>query len=261
MKRFKKAIALVATLAFCVVPFFSNSITAKAEGATTYSLKYVESLGEWRFQEGSWSESGYDMGLYYMYQNIKDGDTIVIVGGHQHLDIDLNVRLSNLTTYDCGTIVVKANGIDEVYILTQSTVAINSNVTYAEVYGSATVNFNNNVGTLKVLNTKENLLYASVNVLGTVDYLYCGGKDYAHYELYNFEVGSLAIADGSLKTDASKFSNTPVVTPAPAPSTPVAGSSGEYDEVPKTADMHFNPLWLVGMAVICFAGAYKLREE
>ena len=261
MKFMKKTIAFIAMLALCVVPFFSGSITAKAEGATTYSLKYVESLGQWRYQVNSWTDNDNGRELYYMYQSIKDGDIIVISGGHADLTLDLNVKLNNLTTYDCGTIVVNSKGIDNVYILTQSTVAINGDVTYAEVYGYSYVNFNNNVGTLKILSEKEDLLRANVNVIGTVNYLYGAGMNYKHYELYNFQAGSLSIENGAVKADASKYSSTPVATPAPAPSTPAAGTSGEYDDVPKTADMSFNPLWLVGMAVICFAGAYKLREE
>lgn len=261
MKRFKKVIALVAAIALCVVPFFSNSITAKAEGATTYSLKYVESLGEWRFQEGTWSESGFDRELYYMYQDIKDGDIIVITGGHKDLTLELNVRLSNFTSIDCGTIVVKSPGIDNVYILNQSTVAINGDVTYAEVYDYSNVNFNNNVGTLKVLSSKDDNLHANINALGTVNYLCGSGANYKLYEYYNFVTDSLRITNGYVNTDESKYSKEPVAAPAPAPSTPAAGNSSEYDEVPKTADMHFNPLWLVGMAVICFVGAYKLREE
>ena len=110
-----------------------------------------------------------------------------------------------------------------------------------------------------ILSAKEDLLHASINVLGTVDYLYGGGQNYMHFEHYNFQAGSLVISEGSVKTDESKYSKVPVATPAP--SAPATGNSGEYDEVPKTADMHFNPLWLVGMAVICFVGAYKLREE
>lgn len=261
MKLFKKTIALVAAIALCVVPFFSSSMTVKAEdGPKTYSIDYVEALGQWRYQEGSWVDGNFHRELYYMYQDIKDGDIIVVSGNHD-LTLDLNVRLSNLTAHSCGTIVVNSKGIDKVYIMDHCTIAINGDVTYAEVYGSSKVNFNNNVGTLKILSERENLLYASINVLGTVDYLYGGGKDYMHFEHYNFEAGSLVISEGSVKTDASKYSKVPVTTPAPAPSTPATGNSGEYDEVPKTADMHFNPLWLVGMAAICFVGAYKLREE
>lgn len=259
MKFMKKAVALVAAIALCVVPFLSASMTVKAEGPTTYSIKYVEHLDQWRFQVGTWSDTSNHRELYYMYQDIKEGDTIVIAGGHKDLTLDLNIRLGNLTTYDCGTIVVNSKGIDKVYILNQSTVAINGDVTYAEVYGYSSVNFNNNVATLKILSENEDLLRSSINVLGTVNYLYGAGQNYKHFELYGFQAGSLSIVNGTIKTDASKYSTTPVTTTTPQ--APAAGSSDEYDEVPKTADMTFNPLWLVGMAVICFAGAYKLREE
>jgi 3-oxoacyl-ACP reductase-like protein len=66
--------------------------------------------------------------------------------------------------------------------------------------------------------------------------------------------------EGTLKTADTNYSKTPSAAPAPAPSTPSA-PSGEYDDVPKTADMRFNPLWLVAMSVACFAGCYILKKE
>lgn len=261
MKFMKKTIALIAAIALFATPFLSNSITAKAEGPTTYTIKYVDHLDQWRFQPSEWTLTEPHRELYYMYQEIKDGDIVVISGGHKDLILDLNVRLSNLTTYDCSTIVVNSKGIDNAYILNQSTVAINGDVTYAEVYGTSNVNFNNNVGTLKILSENEEVLRPNVSVVGTVNHLYGAGKSYKHFEFYNFEANSLRIQSGSIVADVSKYSKEPVSTPAPTPSAPTTGTSGEYDDVPKTGDMSFNPLWLVGMAVICMVGAYKLREE
>lgn len=261
MKRFKKTIALFAAALCCIIPFWNASFTVNAEGATTYYLKYVDASGEWRFQKGTWEENGYHRELYYMHQEIKDGDLIVIDGYHS-LNLTVNVRLNNLTVVHGSDIVVTANGIDNVFVINGSICSINGDVTNADVYANSIANFNNNVGTLRVLEEKDNILHATVAVVGTVNHLYAGGKDYKHYEFYNFEANSLRITDGALKTEASKYSTTPsATTPSTTPAGSTGGASDEYDDVPKTADARFNPLWLVGMAAICMVGAYKLREE
>ncbi len=260
MKRFKKTIALLAAALCCIIPFWNTSLTANAEGATTYYLKYVDASGEWRFQKGTWEENGYHRELYYMQQDIKDGDLIVI-DGYQPLNLTVDVRLNNLTVVHGSDIVVTAKSIDNVFVINGSTCSVNGNVTNADVYANSVANFNNNVGTLRVLEEKENILHATVAVVGTVDKLYAGGKDYKHYEFYNFEANSLRIVDGALKTDVSKYSPTPSANTPSAPSGNTGGGNAEYDDVPKTGDARFNPLWLIGMAAVCMVGAYKLREE
>lgn len=257
MKRFKKTIALFAAALCCIIPFWNTSLTANAESATTYYLKYVDASGEWRFQKGTWEEGGYHRELYYMQQDIKDGDLLVI-DGYQPLNLTVDVRLNNLTVVHGNDIVVTAKSIDNVFVINGSTCSVNGNVTNADVYANSVANFNNNVGTLRVLEENDNILHATVAVVGTVNHLYAGGKDYKHYEFYNFEANSLRIVDGALKTDVSKYNTTPS---ASTPAAPSGGNSGEYDDVPKTADSRFNPLWLIGMAAICMVGAYKLKEE
>lgn len=263
MKHIKKTIIIFTMALFCLVPFFATSMTARAEESVTYYLRYVEANGEWRFQTGAWADDGFHRELYYMHQAIKDGDKIVIQDATHTIDLTVNVRLSNLTVATCPLAVVTANGIDEVYIINDGVAAINSDVTYAEVYDSSRCNFNQNVGTLKVL-SQNDFLTSSINVLGTVDHLYGAGKVYKHFEYYNFEAGSLVIEKGIIKTDKSKYSDVPpAATPAPAPSTNTGSgaSSGEYDDVPKTGDIRFNPLWLVMIAGVCLAGAYRLKKN
>ncbi len=262
MKSFKRTTALFAAALLCLVFFFNLSLTAKAEGPVTYSLRYVDSINQWRYQTGTWQDSGFYRELYYMEQDIKDGD-IIVIDGTKPLDLTLNVRLSNLTIVNSTDTVVTAKSFDEVFVLNSSVCAINGDVTKASVYANSVTNFNNNVGELNLLEAKQDLLRATVAVVGTVNHVYAAGQHYKHFEFYNFEANSLLIQNGTLKTDASKYSTTPsAATPAPAPSTPAApGTSGEYDDVPKTADVRFNPLWLVGIAAVCMAGAYKLKEE
>ena len=93
------------------------------------------------------------------------------------------------------------------------------------------------------------------------------GKDYKHFEFYNFAANTLRIEEGELKTEKGNYSETPqaaTTTPStttPSTSTGSNSSSGDYDDVPKTGDIRFNPLWLVLAAGICFIGAYRLKKN
>ena len=239
MKLFKKTISIFVMAVLCFMCFFNTSITADAAEPTTYYLKYVSANSDWRYQVGEWKADGYHRELYYMQQEIKDGD-IIVVDSTVNLTLELNVRLSNLTIVSANTAVVYAKGYDNVYVLSGSRCAINGDVTNADVYGNAVVNFNNNVGFLRILDENGTNLQATVNCLGTVDHLYGGSPTQMVYENYSYAKDSLRIVDGVNKTDVTKFTSTPPATTT-TPSTPSTPSnnnnnSNEYDEVPKTGD-------------------------
>lgn len=263
MKQMKKSIMFFAVALFCMVPFFAASMTAQAAEPVTYYLKYVDNEDEWRYQVGTWQDGGSHRELYYMKQDIKDGD-LVVVDGYEPLDLSVDVRLNNLTVVHGSHIVVAAKSFDNVFVINGSTAAVTGDVTYAEVYDASICNFNSNVGTLKVLSEKENELKASVAVVGTANHLYAGGKDYKHFEFYSFAANTLRIENGSLKTDKANYSETPqaTTTTTTTPSTGTSsGSSSEYDDVPKTGDARFNPMWFVMIAGVCLAGAYRLKKN
>lgn len=263
MKLLKKSILLFATTLFCMVPFFAASITASAEESVTYYVKYVESAGEWRYQTGSWDDNGYHRELYYLQQSMKDGDILVVDDSGHDLKLELSVRLSNLTVVHSPAAVITAKSIDNVYVINDSICAVNGDVTYAEVYDASAVNFNNNVGTLKILSEKYDDLRATVSVVGALDYVYASGKSYKHFEFYSFAKDSFRLEKGVLTTDASKYSDTAQTTASTATTnaSTAASSSEEYDDVPKTGDILFHPLWLVCIAGVCLAGAYKLKKD
>lgn len=266
MKQIKKSITFLAIALFCMFPFFATSLKVQAAEPVTYYLKYVDSEDEWRYQIGTWQDGNGHRELYYMKQDIKDGD-LIVVDGYEPLELNVSVRINNLTVVHGSHIVVSASSFDNVFVINGSTAAVTGDVAYAEVYDSSVCNFNSNVGTLKVLSEKENLLDAGVAVVGTVNHLYAGGKDYKHFEFYNFAANTLRIEEGELKTEKGNYSETPqaaTTTPStttPSTSTGSNSSSGEYDDVPKTGDIRFNPLWLVLAAGICFIGAYRLKKN
>lgn len=262
MKQIKKLVTLLTALVLCLVPLFGNTMTVNAAGYTYY-VKYVESLGQWRFMPDTWSDSGHHRELYYMQLDLKDGDIIVVddAGTTNPITLEVAVNLSELYVSTLGISNITAKGIDNCHIIQNGQSIINAPVKNAYVYDKALAQFNYDVENLEVIASKGDTLMATVGTNGTVKHL----KAYStklHYEFYDFAKGALSIVDGHLKSAEGTYSATPsATTPAPAaPSTPAA-PSGEYDDVPKTADIRFNPLWLVALAAACFAGSYALKQE
>lgn len=280
MKKLKKFVALFTLAAVCLaIPGFGK-ITAKAAEPVTYVLNYSSSKGEWRFKlASSWSEEVQDRELYYLQQDIKDGDYIVIDNDEDcnPLNLKVSVRLGNLTVKSAVKApVIYANGYDSVYVLDNATAAINGDVSHAYVYGTARVNFNNNVDTLEMLGMGggQNNLHAYISCVGTVNHLIArDNQDQSvYYEAYSFSANKLVIEDGSLKTDAQYYSKTATAaaaTPAPAAEQPAqataapaqaSSSSSAYDDVPKTGESSAM-FWFLGAAMVCLAGGYTLRRK
>lgn len=255
---------MLLAVAICVLLPNVNALTASAAEPVTYCLKYVAADDDWRWQVGSqWDDKAEDRALYYLEQEIKDGDIVVVADGDSGKPLNLPVKLSNLTILHGATAVVSASSITDCYVFRDTSCAVSGDVTNAYVYENATCTFNNNVGTLQILNTIQNdqLLHANVTVGGTVNYLI--GKDYkqTHYEHYNFAAGTLVIEDGDVETDDDNYSNSgsvPSATPT-ATQAPASSSADEYDDVPKTGESTL-VFWLLGISAICFAGRYTLKK-
>lgn len=282
MKRLKKFVALFTLAAVCLAVPGLGKMNAKAAEPATYVLNYTSSSGEWRFKPASsWSEDVQDRELYYLQQDIKDGDYIVIDNNEDcsPLNLNVSVRLGNLTVKNSvKTPVIYAKGYDSVFVLDGTTAAVNGDVSHAYVYGSARANFNNNVDTLEMIGTsndKSNNLHAYINCGGTVNHLIArDNRDQStFYDAYSFASGKLVIEDGSLKTEEQYYSKTasaaPAETPAPAATSQPAhttaapsqaAASSDYDDVPKTGE---SPVmfWLLGAAVVCLAGGYTFRRK
>ena len=256
MKHLKKFLSILAVLALCLTPLFSTPLTANAAGGTTYYVKYVPSLDTFRYQIGSWQDGQEHFGLDILPANIKDGDLLVI---NDTLDVGIklsvDVSLNNLTIVDGNSVVVSAKKITDFYALNGSVSAVNGDITNAYIYDNSVSNLNNNVKNVIIINSKEDLLEATVTVAGTCDHIVASGKSYKHYELYNFKANTLCVEKGDLKTSEGNYSKTPSASNT-TPSTP----DSEYDDVPKTADVRFNPLWLALAGIICLAGSACIKK-
>lgn len=266
MKKLKKMFVLLAAFALCVIPVMSTPLNASAAPETgyTYSMKYVDALGVWKCQPGTWVDGAYDYDLGYLHQYMKDGDHLVI-NGTQKLDFEINLQLGSVTIVQCPIAVLYFKGVDNFYSLKDSVVAINCDVKNAYVYDYSTVNFNNNVSYLEIIRDGADNLEATVRVVGTVGHAKAYDKNKTYFEWYDFAEGSFYSEKNSLFTDPSQRSatpavTTPVTTPAVTPSV-TPSTDSEYDAVPKTGDSRFNPLWLVGIAAACLAGGFVIKKR
>lgn len=259
MKKHCKIVAFLTALLLCLTPLFGSVLTVRAEGPVTYYVKYQADIAEWRYQTGSaWVDGGKSDDLTSLQSSIKDGDLLVIDGEDEIL-LNVNVHLNNLTIVRSPGAVIAAKSIENFYAINNSVSAISGDITNAYVYDACLCNFNNNVTNLELSSTQNVDLAATIAVAGTVNHLKAAGKEFVHFEFYNFAENTLFIEAGHLITDASKYSEAPQAVTTPAPTTPSA-PAGEYDDVPKTGGFSISLLWFIGMAVLCFAGHRKLKE-
>lgn len=275
LKAFKRLLALTASA--CVLAFLpnANALTASAEGPVTYYIRNeTDENGEddWWYQEGSsWNDQAGGSALYYMYQNLKNGDKVVVDGGSDTSSLEFDVHLSNLTIRNTsGTIAIVSvsGGIDECYFLNDSLGAVTGNVTNAHVHGGSTANFNSNVTNLYSYSNDPDVK-PTIGVNGTVARFVA--EDPYNTEPpcgTNFAANSFYLENGKLTTPDDKYtkgvSGAPAA-PATQPGTNPAASgssaaSGEYDAVPKTGEA--SPMaWLSSAAVLCLGLSLILRKS
>lgn len=274
MKKLNKFISLFAAAALLVLLPGTNKLTAAAEEPTTYYIRSIDD--EWRFQAGSaWDDTVAHRELYYMNEQIKDGDVVIVDGSVANDPITVNVRLSNLTVKSSDALVFTAKGYDQCFILDNNIAAINGDVKNAYVYGISRCNFNSNVTNLEVIGSGSDLnnLNATVAVVGTVSHLKAtdSGDNGVYFEYYDFPAGKFHMENGTLKTSEKDYSKTPSAqTTAPAKPAnpqqpahteqPSAGTpSSDYDDVPKTGESNII-LWLTAAAAVCLMGRFALKK-
>lgn len=268
MKKLKVLLMSMALVAASVVLPSQNAISASAEGAKTYVVKYVDSFSDWRFQEGNTWNSGSDgRETYYLNQGIKDGDIVVVEDldhvNAYHPDLKLPAKLSNLTVNGAAATTIYTNGVEDCYVVKGSSVSINGDVTNAYVYDNAIATFTGNVGTLTA--SSEITYNASVTIGGTLGKFV--GNDTVEFfkttTLYNFAAGKFVLTTGNIKTDKAYYSTTPDGTAESGalPTTPQnqnPASDSEYDDVPKTGEDNM-VIYLFGLSVLFLAAGYGVR--
>lgn len=277
MKKFRNlALVLAAVTALVLLPA-SNAFPVKAADPVTYSVKYVSDELGWRFQANTsmFDDSNNGREMYYLLQDIKDGDLVVIYNDNdnaQSLDLG-NVHLSNVTyMLNCHFTIVYAGGVDDCYVLGGSAGTINCDVKNAYVYDTVTFNFNKNVESLSLYAVDQ--AKSNLAVVGTTGHLTVStppGQEPSRtfIDCYDFPANTLRFSDGAFKPTVASY-KTPEEhaqqqAQNPAESAPqtqpsVADDSDEYDEVPKTGDSSL-PLGLLCAAAACFAGGLFLNRS
>lgn len=218
-QKMRKLVALLAVAAILIGVPGLCSLEASAEGAVTYSVKYVPANGEWRYQANTstFDDNAYHRELYYLRQELKAGDLVVVYNDTPVVPaLDLGTtRLGNLTvTASSALVIVYSGDIDECYLLGGSSCAVNANVTNAYVYDTVLCNFNKNVKELNVYPLDQ--MTATIGAIGTVDHLYAASRTTGtvYHSLYNFQAGALSIQKGVLITPPTRYNTVSSGTPA-----------------------------------------------
>ena len=209
----KKLFSIFSVALFAVILLSQNIITADAADPTTYIVKYDSSEEEWYYQVGSaWDDSVPPprREVFYMFQEMKDGDYVVVESTDHCGELTIDFHLGNLTILPHSTAIISCKSVVEYYQLHDSTVALNANVEKAYVYDHAVVNFNNNVNLLKLICENEPTMVT--HVLGTCNEFHVYNKETTKAHLWNF-TEPLKYNQGSLSTPHGAYAINPPATP------------------------------------------------
>lgn len=251
MKKVKGLVLFLLTVCVLTVMPMALKMDVNAE---TYTINDVN--GETRFQTGyPWDANDSSREMYYLRQQIKDGDSIVVAETDARIEEHFEVRLANLTVDKATNCAVGADYIEECYVLGKSYCAINGTVNKAYVYDYATVTFNGDVNYLQAVGVNYEVravITSNARVYNFVSVEH--GEESKHG--YDFASGKFYLAEDKIKTKSEFYSTTPTASSlaalgaAPAPATPAASANNntaanDYDEVPKTGDTTNAFGWLI----------------
>ncbi len=270
MKRIKCLVALFAVAAI-LFTLPNSTLTASAEGGTTYAVKYVPDDKDWRFQENTseFADSSNHRELYYLHEVLKDGDLVVVYNDSDDVTpLDLgDVHLNNLTIASTASFtIVHVKAVDHLFAFAGTSSSINADITEVHAYDDVLLNLGGNVGKLTLHGYKNDIL-SDIGCAGTVShfYSYCEDTGRTFYECFSFAPGTFSLTDGVLKTAYADYSSEkPAATPAPAPQQPSGTTSGssadDYDDVPKTGDNNM-AFWFLGAAIASAMASFFLSRK
>lgn len=228
-------------------------------------------MNEWRVQKlPAWDSSRETGAMDYLWYNIKEGDSLVIIGdpsAPKFDDLHIKFKLANLTLYGVTSsiIVYAEQNIKEIYVLKGSVASLHGSYDSIYVYDNCACNVNNDVAYLQI--SGESSMSMNVTALGTVGHCKIDNKGTLIREMYNVKSNTLRVEDGTDKTDASAYSTTASAAPASsttantAPASTAGTTSTAGGTVsPKTGEGSFAILLLIG-ATFCFAGSLVAKKK
>lgn len=265
LKRITSACLAIALIAF--LPF--GGARVKADTPHTYTVKWISSMNEWRVQQlAAWDDSRENGDMKFLWGNIREGDSLVIVGdagSPKFDDLHINFKLANLTLYAVtGSIIVYADqNIKDIYVLKGSVASLHGSYDNVYVYDNSSCNVNNDVKYLQI--TGESSMDMNVAALGSVEHCKIDNKGTLIREMYNVKANALRVEKGADKTDASAYST----TASAAPAATTSGSSNAATNNSATAGGAVSPktgegagsIILLAGAALCLAGSFYARKK
>ena len=219
----KRIFSIVITLLLTVSLLPFSALSASGAEPQTFCVKYNPQIGEWRVQQGSsWDSSAETGNLDYLWGELEDGDSVIILGDENSPafgDLKIEKRLNRLTldSLSCGIIVYAQQKISVIYVCGNTAASLNGLYDTIHVYDSSSCNINNDVKNLYVHGGNDAKM--NVTTLGKVDCCVIDDGRNVITKMYNVSPGTLKIADGENKTDAANYSpkeNDPEFEDAPA---------------------------------------------
>ena len=273
-KKLKALVSLLAAAAVLALLPGSNTLTAKAEEAKTYSVRFVGGdINDWRYVEGNtFDDTAYHREIYYLNQVLKAGDAVVVYAGDTSPNKELHladVKLGNLTIHQNASAIVFTGGVTDCYVLAGAYTAVNGDVKNAYLYDTVTCTFNNNVVDM-VLNISD-APHSDISCAGTVGHFRTVSSTGARtFEFYDIPKNVMRMIGGTYQIAQSSptpsdayleaMNSNSDTTAEAAPSSTTTASSDEYDKVPKTGE-HNMIIWFVCAAVVLFTGSYVLYRK
>ena len=264
MKLFKRILATA--LAIALVAIVPSAPKVRAAG-TTFTVKYLTSLLEWRVQPLADFDEGKGTGdLGYLYSNVKDGDTVVIVGDASApaLELSVGAKLNNVTIYGAPNGVTFKSGseVTDAYVLKGSIATLDGTFKNVHVYDDSSCNILKNADLVQAC--KESKMEMNIVAVGTVAHFQTVDNGKVLKDYYSFGANTLRVEKGELKTAATSYSTTATVSGTTTPATSNAGSTstsnGGAAVSPKTGETGYAFLLLTG-AALCMAGAAFCKKK
>lgn len=262
MKRFTKTVSLLTASALLALLPDANALTASAATPETYTIFYSDDEKAWCYADSEDAEKDkYDDDIEDLYDEIKDGDHVVIFGEDDEVEtFELPVRLSTLTVMNCGSsyVIVHTNGVNEVQAGNGAVFSVTGDIQNAYVHNDAEVTFHGKIDMLTIETDND----AEVACKNTVAHAICINEGEVEFDIYNVAADKLRVDNGELETEAEFYSTTPTNAPIATPSTQTSSNtaaSDDYDDVPKTGESYAVYL-LLAAAAICFAGSRALKR-
>ena len=205
----KKTVSIVLALLAVFSSFLSPAVFAGE--AHCYAVKYIPEKGEWRVQQGnSWDNTKENGNIDYLFGNLQDGDSLIIIGDEYspaYGDLKIDKKLANLTLFavTSSIIVYAQENISEIYVLKGTVASLNGSYDTVYVYDNSSCDINNDVKKLQI--SGETSMKMNVTALGKVDFCQIDYRGNVLATMYNVAPGRLKVVDGENHTDSASYSS------------------------------------------------------